>query len=397
MSRVLRNRVGAAALVGVLALAVTACSGTGEADAPQSGSDAPSTSTEAPPESSVEVPEGRVVPVENSSGDAVKIAMIGFSNNPYWVGVSEGTTYANDVLASYDGSVDWIVAGTRQDVQTINSAILAAANQGYDGIGFFIGGEDRAVDGLHVLPGPGDDPVHGTVVAGEDVVGVGGALRDPDPVGVVGEADHGDLDGVATAVLHRNDAPLRHLDARLRRRLRAGARRVRSGLRGIRLPVPEQAVTASASTPTRAAAPTRFLSTLLISSSSSHRHWCVDAPAVYAICRRARPRKAGGGRESARREPLMPSLCIAGQKLHAAREPLGLAAALRPYSTCKDRMSRSEDPCERSPDRPGRRERSHSRVAAGRRADRPRDVDASAGPRRPIPRRSCRSPAPSAS
>src|SRR5665647_755310 len=60
-------------------------------------------------------------------------------------------------------------------------------------------------------------------------------------------------------------------------------------------PVPEQAVTASASTPTRAAAPTRFLSTLLISSSSSHRHWCVDAPAVYAICRRARPRKAGGG------------------------------------------------------------------------------------------------------
>src|SRR5665647_708175 len=184
MSRVLRNRVGAAALVGVLALAVTACSGTGEADAPQSGSDAPSTSTEAPPESSVEVPEGRVVPVENSSGDAVKIAMIGFSNNPYWVGVSEGTTYANDVLASYD------------------------------------------------------DPVHGTVVAGEDVVGVGGALRDPDPVGVVGEADHGDLDGVATAVLHRNDAPLRHLDARLRRRLRAGARRVRSGLRGIRLPGP---------------------------------------------------------------------------------------------------------------------------------------------------------------
>lgn len=141
MSRVLRNRVGAAALVGALALAVTACSGTGEADAPQSGSDAPSTSTEAPPESSIEVPEGRVVPVENSSGDAVKIAMIGFSNNPYWVGVSEGATYANDVLASYDGSVDWIVAGTTQDVQTINSAILAAANQGYDGIGFFIGGE----------------------------------------------------------------------------------------------------------------------------------------------------------------------------------------------------------------------------------------------------------------
>src|SRR5665648_656494 len=141
-------------------------------------------------------------------------------------------------------------------------------------------------------------------------------------------------------------------------------------------PVPEQAVTASASTPTRAAAPTRCLSTLLISSSSSHRIWCVDGPAVYAICRRARPRKAGGGRESARREPLMPSLCIAGQKLHAARESLGLAAALRPYSTCKDRMSRSEDPCERSPDRPGRRERSHSRVAAGRRADRPRDVDA---------------------
>jgi len=79
--------------------------------------------------------------LENSTGDEIRIAMIGFSNNPYWVGVEAGTVFANDVVAGQNGSVDWIVAGVTQDVQTVSSAIQAAANQGYDGVGFFIAGE----------------------------------------------------------------------------------------------------------------------------------------------------------------------------------------------------------------------------------------------------------------
>jgi ribose transport system substrate-binding protein len=73
--------------------------------------------------------------------EPVKIAMLGFSNNPYWVSVEAGADTANDVLAGYSGSVDWITAGATIDVQTVNNAINAAAAQGYDGIGFFIAGE----------------------------------------------------------------------------------------------------------------------------------------------------------------------------------------------------------------------------------------------------------------
>lgn len=85
--------------------------------------------------------EGRPQPVENTTGEPIRIAMIGFANNPYWVSVQEGVEAANEVLASQNAEVNWIVAGANIDVPTVNQAVNATAIQGYDGVGFFIAGE----------------------------------------------------------------------------------------------------------------------------------------------------------------------------------------------------------------------------------------------------------------
>ncbi|BCP55524.1 ABC transporter substrate-binding protein [Kaistia sp. 32K] len=83
----------------------------------------------------------RPEPVANEAGTKAKIAIIGFSNNPYWIAVQKGAETANDVLKSRGGEVRWIVGGANIDVPTVNQAINAAATQGYNGIGFFIAGE----------------------------------------------------------------------------------------------------------------------------------------------------------------------------------------------------------------------------------------------------------------
>jgi ribose transport system substrate-binding protein len=84
--------------------------------------------------------DGRPIPVAHD-GKKIRIEMIGFANNPYWVAVKAGAETANDVLASHGGQVKWVVAGANIDVPTVNQAINAAATQGYNGIGFFIAGE----------------------------------------------------------------------------------------------------------------------------------------------------------------------------------------------------------------------------------------------------------------
>lgn len=89
---------------------------------------------------------GRPVPTDQAPDGEVKIAVIGFANNPYWVSVKAGADYADGVLSSRDGSVDWIVAGENIDVQTVSSAIRAADSQGYQGVGFFIAGEGNCAD-----------------------------------------------------------------------------------------------------------------------------------------------------------------------------------------------------------------------------------------------------------
>ncbi|WP_320068893.1 sugar ABC transporter substrate-binding protein [Micromonospora sp. RTGN7] len=89
---------------------------------------------------------GRPVPTDQAPDSEVKIAMIGFANNPYWVSVKAGADYADRVLDSHKGKVDWIVAGENIDVQTVSSAVRAADAQGYKGVGFFIAGEGNCAD-----------------------------------------------------------------------------------------------------------------------------------------------------------------------------------------------------------------------------------------------------------
>ncbi|MEU4569574.1 sugar ABC transporter substrate-binding protein [Micromonospora sp. NPDC023956] len=89
---------------------------------------------------------GRPTPTDQAPDSEVKIAMIGFANNPYWVSVKSGADYADRVLGDKKGKVDWIVAGDNIDVQTVSSAIRAADAQGYKGVGFFIAGEGNCAD-----------------------------------------------------------------------------------------------------------------------------------------------------------------------------------------------------------------------------------------------------------
>lgn len=90
--------------------------------------------------------EGRPMPTDTEPDGDVKVAIVGFSNNPYWVSVKAGADYANEVLGAKGGSVDYIVAGENIDVQTVSSAIRGADSQGYQGIGFFIAGEGNCAD-----------------------------------------------------------------------------------------------------------------------------------------------------------------------------------------------------------------------------------------------------------
>lgn len=130
--KIRRGAKVAAALVAA-GLLVTACS---------TGSSSSSSTTE---KSAVPI-AGRPTPAEKKPAGEVKIAIIGFSNNPYWVSVKDGTDYANRILSSHNGSVTWIVAGANIDVATVSSAIQGAAAQGYQGIGFFIAGEGNCQD-----------------------------------------------------------------------------------------------------------------------------------------------------------------------------------------------------------------------------------------------------------
>lgn len=128
-----------------LGLFVTGCSG---GTTPSSSAPAPSTGgteTSQAPTGTAPI-EGRPAPVDQAPAQPLKIAMIGFANNPYWVSVQAGAEYANDVLQAHSGSVDWITAGDNIDVQTVSNAIKGAAAQGYNGIGFFIAGEGNCAD-----------------------------------------------------------------------------------------------------------------------------------------------------------------------------------------------------------------------------------------------------------
>ncbi|BCL12708.1 sugar ABC transporter substrate-binding protein [Micromonospora sagamiensis] len=133
MSNRTRGKTLARSVAALLAvtLAVTACGGGDESGGSGEAADPIA---------------GRPAPTDQAPDSEVKIAMIGFANNPYWVSVKAGADYADRVLGGKKGKVDWIVAGDNIDVQTVSSAIRAADAQGYKGVGFFIAGEGNCAD-----------------------------------------------------------------------------------------------------------------------------------------------------------------------------------------------------------------------------------------------------------
>lgn len=132
------SRGGRVLAIGAAMAAIGGLTACGDDESSSSAASGGSTGSSA---SAVKPIEGRVQPVENAEKKKVKIAMVGFSNNPYWVSVKKGVDTANDVLEGRGGEVKWIVAGANIDVPTVNSAINAAATQGYNGVGFFIAGD----------------------------------------------------------------------------------------------------------------------------------------------------------------------------------------------------------------------------------------------------------------
>jgi len=130
--KIRRGAKAAAALMAV-SLLVAACG---------SGNSSSSASTD----KAADPIAGRLTPTDKKPTEQVKIGVIGFSNNPYWVSVKSGADYANRVLASRNGKVTWIVAGANIDVATVSSGIQGAVAQGYQGVGFFIAGEGNCQD-----------------------------------------------------------------------------------------------------------------------------------------------------------------------------------------------------------------------------------------------------------
>ncbi len=78
--------------------------------------------------------EGAVKPVSKKSPKAIKIAVLGLENNPFWIPVKEGTLKAAEELAPLNCKVDWINAGAQHTTDVFSKAIEGAMAQGYDAI-----------------------------------------------------------------------------------------------------------------------------------------------------------------------------------------------------------------------------------------------------------------------
>jgi ribose transport system substrate-binding protein len=85
--------------------------------------------------------QGKVMPVENSKNEKIRIAYLAMETNPWWTPVKTGVMEARDILKDYNTEVDWIVAGDRHTADVFGIAIEAAIAQNYDGIATLAGDE----------------------------------------------------------------------------------------------------------------------------------------------------------------------------------------------------------------------------------------------------------------
>lgn len=95
-----------------------------------------------------DLPEGgTVAAVENTKGP-LRIAFMGFQNNPFWIPVTEGANAARDYLAGHDVTVDYIDLGDALTPEAVVAGIEGAVAQNYDGIVIvpIFDGTERAIN-----------------------------------------------------------------------------------------------------------------------------------------------------------------------------------------------------------------------------------------------------------
>ena len=85
--------------------------------------------------------QGKVMPVENSKNEKIRIAFLAMETNPWWVPVKEGVMEAKDILSEYNAEVDWIVAGDRHTADVFGVALEAVIAQNYDAVACLAGDE----------------------------------------------------------------------------------------------------------------------------------------------------------------------------------------------------------------------------------------------------------------
>lgn len=78
--------------------------------------------------------EAAVKPVSQKAPKAIKIAVLGLENNPFWIPVKQGAMKAAEELAPLNCKVDWINAGAQHTTDVFSKAIEAAMAEGYDAI-----------------------------------------------------------------------------------------------------------------------------------------------------------------------------------------------------------------------------------------------------------------------
>jgi ABC-type sugar transport system substrate-binding protein len=96
--------------------------------------------------------EGTVKPVDKQPSTAMRIAVLGLENNPFWIPVKQGTQQAAEELKKYNTTVEWIVPGDQHTADVFGRAMDTAITKKYSAIATIAGDEgmvpfiNKAVD-----------------------------------------------------------------------------------------------------------------------------------------------------------------------------------------------------------------------------------------------------------
>jgi ribose transport system substrate-binding protein len=148
------------AILALLTTVVSAC--TTPSTTPQQAQPTAAAATAAPTQAAAVAPkfdsmgtpadEGTIKPVNQQPKKALRIAVLGLENNPFWIPVKAGTLKAADELKAYNTTVEWIVPGDQHTADVFGKAMDTAIAKQYDAIVTIAGDEgmvpyiNKAVD-----------------------------------------------------------------------------------------------------------------------------------------------------------------------------------------------------------------------------------------------------------